>query len=256
MPNKIITKKGQRFGCWEVLEPNVINPDTTAPTYKNRAVFSKCICRNCNITIRYIRNNELKKYSTKPCIRCKNRTTAEKTHPKIGDKFGLLTVIGDGGYYNERHYSICQCECGNIITIMDNRFKTGNTSSCGCLISKGENNIEKILKQNNYIYAHDIIFPQFQKDTGYKYRFDFVIYNSDGSVNRFIEFDGRQHKFGPDTNYWDRDKTDTLEEIQRRDQIKNNWCLEHNYILIRIPYTKVDNMNINDLFSEKYRIRS
>lgn len=254
MPNKIITKKGQRFGCWEVLEPNVINPDTTSIHYKNKAVFSKCICKECNITIRYIRNNELKKYSTKPCIRCKNRATAEKVHPKIGDKFGLLTVIGDGGYDNERHYSICQCECGNTITIMDNNLKTGNTSSCGCLTSKGENIIEKLLKTNNFIYNHDIIYQPFLQDTGLKYRFDFIIYNNDGSINRFIEFDGRQHTYGPDTNYWGH-TTDTLETIKKRDNIKNTWCLNNNYTLIRIPYTKINNITLNDLFSDKYQVK-
>lgn len=49
----------------------------------------------------------------------------------------------------------------------------------------------------------------FYKETGHRYRFDFILYDIDGEINRFIEFDGRQHFTGPDTNFWSR-TTETL----------------------------------------------
>ena len=69
---------------------------------------------------------------------------------------------------------------------------------------------------------------QFVQEENRKLRFDFVIYDQDGSINRIIEFDGRQHKYGPDTNYWGH-STDNLADIQERDALKNNFCLRHNY---------------------------
>lgn len=59
----IKTKVGDKYNAWEVIEANVINPETTSKAYIGKAVFSKCICTKCNKTIRYFRNNELKKAS-------------------------------------------------------------------------------------------------------------------------------------------------------------------------------------------------
>ena len=79
---------------------------------------------------------------------------------------------------------------------MGNLLKSGSKSSCGCLSSKGEYYIEKILKQNNIIYNKDYALDELTNETGRRLRFDFVIYNDDGSINRFVEFDGNQHNSG------------------------------------------------------------
>lgn len=74
---------------------------------------------------------------------------------------------------------------------MDNKLKTGNTNSCGkCAFSKGEYIIKQILDKNNILYDYDSIFPELLKETKRRLRFDFIIYNSDGSLSHFIEFDG------------------------------------------------------------------
>lgn len=246
MPNKIITQKNEVFGVWKVLEPNVINPNTKAQNYINKPIFSKCICTNCNKTIRYIRNNELKKYSTKLCHQCTVQKNSEKSHPEIGTKFGKLLVIDDGGFLNQRHFSICQCDCGNIVKVMDNKLKTGNTNSCGkCAFSKGEYIIKQILDKNNILYDYDSIFPELLKETKRRLRFDFIIYNNDGSLSHFIEFDGNQHKTGMWGGSWSNLKT--YEVIHERDLIKDNFCKKHNYKLIRIPYSKIKIITINDL---------
>lgn len=92
------------------------------------------------------------------------------------------------------------------------------------------------------------------KETGRKLRFDFAIYKQDGQFERFIEFDGRQHFTGPDTTYWGR-TTDTLKDIKERDEIKNNFCLNHNYPLVRIPYFKLETITIEELLGDKYLIK-
>lgn len=52
-----------------------------------------------------------------------------------GDRFGLLTVLGDaptretaGG---PRH--LCICDCGNQTTVSTGKLRSGHTKSCGCL---------------------------------------------------------------------------------------------------------------------------
>lgn len=250
----LIINDGDMFGVWKVLEANVINPNTKNKAYINKNVYSKCLCTNCNETIRYILNYELQKYSEKKCLKCTNHEKAKPFQPKIGERFGMLEIIGDGGYTDERHYSICKCDCGNVVRKKDNNLKSGFTISCGCQKSKGELNIETILKQHNITYSNDVVLESFYKDTNRKLRFDFVIYNENGSINRIIEFDGRQHIFGPDTTFWNR-KYESLEIIQERDKLKNNWCIKNNYILIRIPYTKVNNITFEDLFSNKFQVK-
>lgn len=57
-----------------------------------------------------------------------------------GQRFGNLTVIKylrtDKTAHG--HYAIweCKCDCGNITEVSTHSLKSGNTKSCGCLISK------------------------------------------------------------------------------------------------------------------------
>ena len=121
-------------------------------------------------------------------------------------------------------------------------------------MSKGEFLIKQLLEENNYIFNYDYMMPELFQETGRRLRFDFIIYNNDNSINRIIEFDGRQHKYGPDTSYWGR-TTDTLDTIKERDLIKNNFCKKHNYIFVRIPYSKLKTLNIEDLMSDRYVVK-
>lgn len=59
---------------------------------------------------------------------------------EVGTKFGRLTVIGPGetirsGQNLKRHKasSICTCECGNTIQVLNGSLKSNLTKSCGCL---------------------------------------------------------------------------------------------------------------------------
>lgn len=252
---KLYPKKGELYGYWKILETNLINPNTNSAYYKNKPVYCKCICTFCNETISLKNNADLSRAMKKTgkCFKCANKERLEKQRDiKIGDKFGKLTVIGDGGVDENhlRHYSICQCECGNIIRVKDNLLKTHNTQSCGCVGSRGEEEISKILKENNIIFDHDKILPHFLQETKRKCRFDFIIYNEDGSINRLVEFDGNQHKTGMWGGNWSN--TETLEVIKERDELKNTFCLNNNYILVRIPYYKIEHITLEDIMGEKY----
>ena len=49
--------------------------------------------------------------------------------------------------------------------------------------------------------------------------------------------------------------SNTLEEIQERDNIKNNFCFQNNIILIRIPFTKLKTLNEEDVLTNKFEVK-
>ena len=50
-----------------------------------------------------------------------------------GQKFGKLTVLRENG--RDKHNKVlwlCQCECGNVVTVRGDDLRSENTTSCGC----------------------------------------------------------------------------------------------------------------------------
>lgn len=250
---------GDKFNYWEVIETDILNPDSKNKSYLGKPVFSKVKCTCCNESERIVPTNQLKQLSQK----CRKCTLIERNRKdcfvKIGQKYGRLTIVGDGGFKTQsngkrRHFSICNCDCGNTnILVKDNSLQQGNTTSCGCILSKGEEEIKSILLNNNILFKTNCEFKDLTEQTKRRLRFDFIIYNDDGSINRFIEFDGNQHKTGMWGGSWSN--IEDFETIHERDLIKNNYCLENNYILIRIPYNLLGKITYEDLFSNKYEVK-
>ena len=81
-------------------------------------------------------------------------------------------------------------------------------------------------------------------------RFDFAVFNND-KLEYLIEFDGRQHFTGPEASWT---HAHSLEEIQFRDKLKNDYCKEHNIILKRIPYTALPHLSYEEIIGTKYNI--
>ena len=253
---KMIDITGQKFGKLTVID--------CAGKLDGRRYYWNCQCECGNTTCvigTYLRNG-----NTKSCgcgrydgFKKYNQEQSEINKIQIGTKFGKLTVIEDLGFrkqiegHNRRWYK-CQCDCGNIKEVMGNMLKTGQVSSCGkCLSSLGEYQISKILDDNNIFYQQDIVLPELFKETGRRLRFDFILFDEDLITPiRMIEFDGRQHTKGPEA-IWSH--SDPLETIQKRDNIKNNFCLSHNYPLVRIPYTKLNYITIDDLLGDQYIVK-
>lgn len=225
---------------------------------KGKSASPRWVCQcECGNIKDYLSQNLFK---GEPSCGCKNREKASirmfnynlnQQSIHIGDKFGKLTVLEYDGLKkqnsrdkNESWY-ICKCECGNIKSIRGNQLKTGHTLSCGCISSIGEFKIEQLLKENNIKYKKEFIFSDcLNTDTNKPFRFDFAIFDNDNFLY-LIEFDGRQHYYGPDTTTWTH--SIPFEEIKKRDKIKNEYCIKHNIPLIRIPYTHYEDLKIEDL---------
>ena len=104
-----------------------------------------------------------------------------------------------------------------------------------CRESIGEKQIRIILDSNNIKYVREKTFKEC-KDIGLL-RFDFYL----PKYNMCIEFDGRQHF--ETSQLWGGEGE--LKNIQRRDNIKNNYCENNNINLIRIKYDeKIDLLNL------------
>jgi hypothetical protein len=172
--------------------------------------------------------------------------------PKKGDVINeteILDVcfIPDYRGFNEC-YVLGKCRfCGDAFCVKKTLLKNGNTKSCGCIKkSYGESLICKILKENNIEYEREKIFKDcYFQNIHNKCRFDFYIDNK-----YLLEFDGSQHF----TNYRTTStwfNSETLHLIQERDLYKNEWCKSHNIPLIRIPYWKLDSLDISDLLLDE-----
>lgn len=204
-------------------------------------IIWKCQCECGNIT--FASSNALRSNHKKSCG-CLNKEQAQQLgwnnlNDLTGQKFGRLLVLHRvKGKTDNSHrvYWQCQCDCGNSYIANGHSLKNGTLQSCGCLKSKGEEKIGLLLKKAKISYEKEKIFNDFRP-----YRFDFYINNS-----YIIEYDGKQHF----QDYsWGREHH-SLQEIQERDMLKNNYCFNKNIPIIRIPYTHYDDLIIDDLMLE------
>ena len=201
----------------------------------------KCQCDCGNIT--YVTTSNLKSGHIKHCKQCGYKIGAEKrTIDLTGQKFGLLTVLSQSDTKPVKW--LCQCQCGNIKEIGGSSLKQHLTESCGCLKSKGEQKIISLLSNNNIPFEYqktfpDCIFPNSNK----KAIFDFYVDN-----RYIIEYDGEQH-FQYSNNGWNT--KEAFEALQKRDSIKNEWCKKQGITFIRIPYTHLEIISIEDLLENR-----
>lgn len=104
-----------------------------------------------------------------------------------------------------------------------------------CNNSLGEKQINDYLKRANIYFVRQKIFNNcINIKTGRNFRFDFFI----PKFKIIIEYDGEFHYMITNLN-----NKKLLNKIKYRDKQKTKWCKENGYNLLRIPYTKFDNIN-------------
>ena len=243
-PNNLI---GQRFGKLVVLER------AENDKFGKTRWLCQCDCGNQKI----INGSSLKRGLTISCgcnkIEKLKLYNEKHTIDETGNVYGLLTVI-DRNYEQSKDGRAmwnCQCECGNQCVVMGKLLRQGRVSSCGCMISsKGELLIEKLLTIYNINFAREYLIDV-RKEKIYQHhkaRFDFAIFQNN-ELSYFIEYDGEQHYMYKDYNTTWNNKENFL-KTQERDALKNQWCKDNNIPLIRIPYTHLNDLKIEDLLLE------
>ena len=216
---------GQQFGRWTALE--YIKPGKW-----------KCQCSCENHTIKLVEGRNLRSGKTLSCgCLQRERTSIANSIDLIGQRFGSL-IAKKRIKTNNTTYYICECDCGNITKVDGRNLKSGHTTSCGCIKSKGERAISLYLKNHNIDYEREKTFEDCIDKQPLK--FDFYI----PSKNLLIEYDGEQHfqisRFGNKTV---EEATQMLKLQQYHDQIKNQWCIDNNIELLRISFKEFNELD-------------
>ena len=241
--------KGQTFGELTVIE------ETNERDKNGGGIIWKCKC-SCGKDV-YINGVNLRRTSgnTLSCKECANKKNGEKFQKDIlGQTFGELTVIEKMEERSNNREIIwkCKCSCGNYCEVPGSILRFGKKKACSICLKKesqGENTIKNILIKNNISFTQEQKFNSCRfLDTNALARFDFYVNNK-----YLIEYDGIQH-FEYGNTGWNT--KDTFIKTKEHDIYKTNWCNENNIPLIRIPYTHLKNLCIEDLQLEttKWRV--
>ena len=250
--SKVIDMTGQKYG-----KPYIIE---RAENDKHGKAQWLCQC-DCGSEPKIINGSAIRKGLVVSCGCNKkeklNQYNLNHTIDETGKVYGYLTVV-DRNFDKDkikdgRAMWNCKCKCGNNCVVAGKLLREGKVTSCGCRTqSLGEEAIEKILVSNNFNYAKEYLV-NVRKEKIYQHhkaRFDFAIFE-ENSLKYFIEFDGLQHfEKNIRENGLGWNNRQYYEKIHERDLLKNQWCKENNIPLIRIPYTHLKNLCLNDLLLE------
>ena len=203
---------------------------------KNGVCCARCTCE-CG-TSKDVNVYNLVNGKSQDCG-CGRKQMLRETKSKdiLGQKFGKLRVVEklpESNKFNRNLYR-CLCDCGNGIVLPSGSILSGHTSSCGCLLSYYNMLIDRLLDEmqvnHQSEYSVDI--------QGHKLRFDFYL----PEHNTFIEYDGQQHYMPVTYGYESEEVLATrFAKIQLYDQLKNEYCQQNNYNLLRIPYWEHKNI--------------
>ena len=139
---------------------------------------------------------------------------------------------------NYRVWVKCKCSCGNKKSIRFDHLKDGHTQSCGCITSKNEAKIRRLLIDNNVKFKTQLWFDDLRNPiTNSPLKFDFSIFDKDNHLALFIEFDGQQHFSGFRFSHDPKKNRKKFETLQKCDKLKNKYCQNNGFSLLRIPYT-------------------
>lgn len=125
---------GRRFNRLTVLYR-----DESKPKGRGKPVYWVCQCDCGNITS--VSRTNLINGSVKACGCLKkelHEKRAKETLKDItGQRFGRLVVLHRDEDKPKGHghkaYWVCQCDCGNIVSVVGTNLRNGKTQSCGCL---------------------------------------------------------------------------------------------------------------------------
>lgn len=225
----------------------------------SRAAQLLCQCKCGKYTV--VRAQDFKSGTTKSCG-CYNIEYHKQTCKKIGEKSYYKDYSKqDNPYYNfikplnsfknsSQYWEISCKQCGKkykeipVFLISNTRKNGNNPCSCWKTQSKGIVKIEQLLSKNNHSYIKEKTFPTCLSPKNNNLRFDFFVDNK-----YLIEYDGEQH-YSPTFFNQNLNAEEKFKQQQEYDNIKNQWCINNNIILIRIPYFHYKELTINDLIPE------
>lgn len=122
MKGKPLDLTGQRFGRLLAVERAGVN--------EHKQTLWRCEC-DCGNKEFIVLTQSLVKRATQSCGCIKNEA---KYSPLANKRFGRLVVLKiDGKSANGQTRWMCQCDCGNTVTVARSSLLKGDTRSCGCI---------------------------------------------------------------------------------------------------------------------------
>ena len=217
---------GQKFGRLTVI--------SLAP--QNKTLKSRCLRYTCQCDCGKIieaNGNSLRTGHTTSCG-CSRQGVNIKD--LTGQRFGLL-IAQSLAYVDTNRRAIwnCKCDCGRTIQVSSRGLLSGHNTSCGCINkSAGEKYLENLLMQMqiNYCTQYRINECRYKNPLP----FDFAIFDNNNKLLALIEYQGDIHF--KSTGGWNTEED--LQESKKRDNIKKEYCSQHNIKLIEIPYTDLN----------------
>lgn len=218
---------------------------------QNNYTMCRCLCECGAESI--VSPGHLKDGHTRSCG-CLQKETMQQVRfiDETGNKYGKLTVLYQYGWMENKREALwtCQCECGGTAVVQGGNLRTGNTKSCGCIKSYGEEFVARLLNDNKIPHEREYEFDDLLSEKGNPLRFDFCVLKN-GEPYYFIECDGLQHYEYGKFQYTDEE----TELLWKRDRQKERYLFEHNYPLIRIPYEHYNNISLDDICLQSQYIK-
>ena len=146
---------------------------------------------------------------------------------------------------DKRCVCVVRCSCGEQFTVKVEHLTAGKNRCNNCVSkeSKFEMMTRKWLEEHNIEFEKEYRFP----DCKYKRTlpFDFMVERNHEII--LIEVDGFQHFY--ENQYTSKERLNTQ---KKTDEIKNQYCKEHNYKLIRLPYWWFKTNKYKDILSKTF----
>lgn len=136
---------------------------------------------------------------------------------------------------------IIKCNCDNLYTetlyTIKHRPSSNFCNECRQSKSRAENEIGKLLNDENVSYNREQTFQNLRNNNGKILFFDFFLYDH----NILIEYDGEQH-FKPVLFGRSMDPDKYFIQLQEHDALKTLWAEHHEVKLIRFNFSQLKNL--------------
>lgn len=187
----------------------------------------KCVCECGNEIL--ADGAELQKGSVKSCGCHRHDYQGEDLSGKIFNSLLVLERMPSIRYGSSSQTKWkCRClECGSDKIVYRSALMRGQMT-CGCINSRGEYEIGRILQQLNIQFQRGYSFPDLLSPRYGTVYFDFALRDSDNNMV-LIEYQGEQH-YIPQSNHFG----DYQREVT--DPLKKQYCKTHNIPLYEIRY--------------------
>jgi len=177
--------------------------------------------------------------SNKNCSACNNKVDRDYhsilnyINTESQTNYKLLTT--NHGEFSVRRLLTIQCDRGHIYKTRFNKFYSGHRCPI-CIESNGEQSVRTYLNNKKIRFESEKTFNKLVGLGGGLLRYDFAILKCDKIVS-LIEYDGEYH-------YRDIYEKQDFQRQQEHDRLKNDFAIQNNIPLLRIPYWDFKNVNI------------